>query len=147
MWISKSKSTLKSQTKVDVSARQVTEKTQCLVIEGCALLWIPHWPRSSPIKPSIVMDFVNKFKDHIERKLQLGDVYLIFDRYEDYSTKCPARVSRGTTGCRVFQLHPESPLPSQKLTLTVTENKKQLIDIISKVMSHFIGKTLKKTSL
>jgi hypothetical protein len=32
----------------------------------------------------------------------------------------------------VFQLSSTAPLPSQKLTLTVTQNKKQLIDIICK---------------
>lgn len=76
------------------------------------------------------MDFVSKFKGKIEERLKSGDVYLVFDRYNDYSTKCATRISRGNDGCRVFQLSPTSPLPSQKLTLTVTENKKQLINII-----------------
>ena len=35
-------------------------------------------------------------------------------------------------GCKVFQLCPTAPLPSQKVTLTITRNKKQLIDIICK---------------
>ena len=35
-------------------------------------------------------------------------------------------------GCKVYQLSLTSPLPSQKVTLTITQNKKQLIDIICK---------------
>ena len=35
-------------------------------------------------------------------------------------------------GCKVFQLSLTSPLPSQKVTLTITQNKMQLIDIICK---------------
>ena len=35
-----------------------------------------------------------------------------------------------TDGCKVFQLCLTAPLPFQKVTLTITENKKQLIDII-----------------
>jgi len=35
-------------------------------------------------------------------------------------------------GCKVFQLSLTSPLPSQKVILTITQNKKQLIDIICK---------------
>ncbi len=61
MRISKSKSDLKFQTKIDVSVRHVPEEVPCSVIDGCALLWIPHWPASSPTNQPIVMDYVNKF--------------------------------------------------------------------------------------
>lgn len=132
MRISKSKSVLKNQTKIDVSARQVSLDSPCIVTDGCALLWIPHWPPSSPTQQPTVMDYVNKFQDMIKERLSSGDVYLVFDRYEDFSTKYSTRISRGSDGCRVFQLSPTAPLPSQKLMLTVTQNKKQLIDIICK---------------
>lgn len=122
----------KNQTKIDVSARQVSLDSPCIVTDGCALLWIPHWPPSSPTQQPTVMDYVNKFKDMIKERLSSGDVYLVFDRYEDFSTKYSTRISRGSDGCRVFQLSPTAPLPSQKLMLTVTQNKKQLIDIICK---------------
>ena len=78
------------------------------------------------------MDYVNKFKDHIKEKLKSGDVYLVFDRYENFSTKSSTRTSRMAEGCKVFQLCPTAPLPSQKVTLTITRNKKQLINIICK---------------
>ena len=47
MRISKSKSDLKKLTRVDVSARHVTQEATCTVIDGCALLWIPQWPSST----------------------------------------------------------------------------------------------------
>ena len=78
----------------------------------------------------MVLDYVDKFKSHIEQRLKTEDVFLIFDRYEDFSTKCSTRTCRGNEGCRIFKLSPTAPLPSQKLALTVTENKKQLINII-----------------
>ncbi len=59
-----------------------------------------------------------------------SDVYLVFDRYNDFSTKCSTRAARMAEGSKVFQLSLSSPLPSQKLTLTITQNKKQLIDIL-----------------
>ncbi|KAG0723713.1 hypothetical protein GWK47_042084 [Chionoecetes opilio] len=62
--------------------------------------------------------------------MQKGDVYLVFDRYYEYSTKDVTRSARNTEASRVHQLKVTTELPSQKVILTVTENKKQLIDII-----------------
>ncbi|KAJ8018705.1 hypothetical protein HOLleu_43161 [Holothuria leucospilota] len=132
MRTAKSKSELKKQIKVEVSARHALQEPSCTVIDGCALLWIPTWPSPTLTQPPIVMDFVTKFKRKVEERLRSGDVYLVFDRYVDYSTKCSTRISRGNACSRVFQLSPTSPLPSQKLALTVTQNKKQLIDMICK---------------
>ena len=132
MRISKSKSELKNLTKVEISARYPTPEATCTVIDGCTLLWIPQWPSSTSTQKPIVMDFVKKFKHHIQEKLKAGDIYLVFDRYEDFSTKSSTRTSRMAEGCKVFQLSLTSPLPSQKVTLTITQNKKQLIDIICK---------------
>ena len=102
----------------------------CTVIDGCALLWIPRWPSSISTKQPLVIDYVNKFKDHIKEKLKKGDVYLVFDRYNNYSTKSSTSISRMAEGCKVFQLSPTAPLPSQTVCLTITQNKKQFIDII-----------------
>ena len=130
MRISKSKSTLKNLTKVDASSRQAAKEATCTVIDGCALLWIPRWPSSTSTKQPLVIDYVNKFKDHIKEKLKKGDTYLVFDKYNNYSTKSSTRIARMAEGCKVFQLSPTAPLPSQKICLTITQNKKQLIDIV-----------------
>ena len=73
---------------------------------------------------------MKSFKQYLQRHLSWGDVYLVFDRYIEFSTKCSARKSRGPGGCKVFQLSANSPLPPQKQVLTVSENKKKLIQII-----------------
>jgi len=67
MRISKSKSELKTLTKMEVSARHPTPEATSTVIDGCTLLWIPQWPSSTSTQWSIIMDFVRKFKHHIRR--------------------------------------------------------------------------------
>ena len=73
---------------------------------------------------------MESFKQYLQWHLSSGDVYLIFDRYIEYSTKYSARKARGPGGCKVFQLSFNSPLPSQEQILTVSENKRELIHII-----------------
>ena len=150
MRISKSKSTLKNLTKVDASSRQAAKEATCTVIDGCALLWIPRWPSSTSTKQPLVIDYVNKFADHIKEKLKKGDTYLVFDKYNNYSTKSSTRIARMAEGCKVFQLSPTAPIPSQKICLTITQNKKQLIDIICKDLQtdqDFHSSSNKSTSL
>ena len=55
---------------------------------------------------------------------------MVFDRYYEYSTRGVTRRSRKTETSRVHQLKVTTELPSQKVILTITEYKKQLIDII-----------------
>ena len=55
----------------------------------------------------------------------------MFDRYQNYSIKSGARQERaGQYASRCHQLSLQTPLPPQKVVLTVTGNKIQLIDII-----------------
>ncbi len=126
MRTSKAKSTLKRQLQVEVSARK-TGDIDVTVIDGSAMLWTVHWPTSGKVR-----DFYDKFKKKIEELLKIGDVYLIFDRYLEYSTKSATRKTRGAEASRVFQLKSWTPLPAMKVVLPVTENKKQIIDILIK---------------
>ena len=75
-------------------------------------------------------EFVNNFRGHIERLLRKGYVYLVFDRYHEYSTKSVTRGARITEASRMHRLKANTELPPQKLGLTVTENKQHLMDII-----------------
>ena len=129
MRICKSKADLKNSTKVEVSARN-TDTINCIILDGCAILWCVAWPISSPTSQALVKDYVESFKKYLQLHLSLGDVYLVFDRYIEFSTKCSARKARGPGGCRAYKLSANSPLPPQKQILTVAENKKQLIQII-----------------
>ena len=112
-----------NQLQVEVSSRK-TPSTDITIIDGSALLWVVHWSAGGTVK-----DYVANFRRHIENKLEKRDTYLVFDRYYDYSTKDVTRSVR-KSGSRVHQLNVNTQLPPQKVVLTVTENKKQLIDII-----------------
>ena len=129
MRICKSKADLKKSTRVEVSVRNM-DRMDCTVLDGCAILWCIAWPTSSPTNKAQVKDYVESFKEYLQQRLSRGDVYLVFDKYIEYSTKYSARKARGPGGCRVFQLSGNSPLPLQKQVLTVSENKRQLIQII-----------------
>ena len=124
MRISKAKSVLKKQLQVEVSARH-TSNTDVTVIDGSALLWVVHWPTGGTVKE----EFVNNFRGHTERLLCKGDVYLYFERYHEYSTKSVTRGARITEAGRTHR-RKANTLPPQKVVLTVTENKQQLMDII-----------------
>ena len=40
----------------------------------------------SPTNQALVIDFVESFKEYLQRQLSWGDVYLVFDRYIEFST-------------------------------------------------------------
>lgn len=51
------------------------------VLDASTALWVVHWPAKGAIA-----DFMNNFKVFLSKKLVHADVYLIFDRYREYST-------------------------------------------------------------
>ena len=144
MRIGKTKAQLKTQLKLELSTKMAYQEIQCRVLDGSAILWVIPWPLLGTVR-----DYVSNFRKYIEQKLNVGDVYLVFDRYWDYSTKSIARSGRATEASRVHLLNLDTPLPSQKVVLTVSDNKKQLIDIIcselteNKIFHH--GYTRNKT--
>ena len=69
-----------------------------------------------------VGDFVVKFRNYIEKQLQSYDVYLVFDRYREYSTKGVTRVSCGARLSRVHQLTTVIPIPPPKVILITNAN-------------------------
>ena len=62
-------------------------------------------------------------------------MYSCFLRYREYSTKSTTRSRRDTEASIVHKLNLDTPLPPQKVVLTVFTNKKQLIDIICNELS------------
>lgn len=122
-----SKSTLKRKLQVEMSSR-LAKNPDATIIDGCAILWIIHWPNKGTLQ-----DYVNNFVSYISTKTDKSDVYLVFDRYHNYSIKSGARQERaGQYASRCHKLSQQTPLPPQKVVLTVTRNKIQLIDIICK---------------
>ena len=125
MRIRKSKAQLKTRLQVELSTRKASQEIQCWVLDGSAVLWVILWPLNGKVR-----DNVANFRKYIEQKLEVSDIYLVFDRYREYSTKSTTRSGRVTEASRVHKLNLETPLPPQKVVLTVSTNKKQLFDII-----------------
>ena len=57
-------------------------------------------------------------------------MYIVFDRYHQDSIKGHTRIVRASGVTRRFHLQLVTELPSQKVVLTVTQNKMQLTDLI-----------------
>ena len=103
MRLCSSKADLKSKTQVQISGRYV-DSLDCLVLDGCAILWMVQCPSNSSHQQAQVKDFVYSFESYILHRLQDKEVYLVFDRYLEYSTKSCTRQARGVGGCKTFQL-------------------------------------------
>ena len=125
MRICTAKSALKKLLQSEVSARNIEKEITCTVVDGSAVLYVIHWPANGTLK-----DYVDNMKYYLGQLLQKRDVYLVFDRYKDYSTKSVTRSGRTTQASRIHSLNQAMPLPPQKVVLTVTDNKRQLIRII-----------------
>ena len=119
MRISKTKSVLKRKLQVEQSS-QIYQQSEVSVIDGCAILWVIHWPSNGVVK-----DFVNGFIKFIFEKLSISNLYLVFDRYYDFSIKSGTRKGRaGSLAARHHKIRLDTPLPSQKVILNVTENNR-----------------------
>ena len=125
MRIPTTKSALKRALQVEVSSRLALQP-DATIIDGCAILWVFHWPNRGNVQ-----DFVHNFASFIFAKVDMCDVYLVFDRYNEFSIKSATRLARsGQQASRRHKLSLQTPLPSQMVVLTVTENKVQLIDMV-----------------
>ena len=115
--IAKSKSIPKNKLQVEQSAC-ATEQLDAIAIDRCAILWVVHWPSKGSVQ-----DLVTNVVKHVTSKLKGNTrVHVIFVHYCECSRK--PQVSRE------HQLCLSSPLPSQEVSLTVTKNITQLIDMI-----------------
>ena len=111
------KSALKKSLQVEISSR-LAPQPDVIIVDG--------WPNRGT-----VLYFVRNFASVIYVKVGMCDVYLVFDRYHEFSIKSATRLGRsGQQASRRHKLSLHTPLPSQNIVLTVTENKVQLIDII-----------------
>ena len=97
-----------------------------ILIDGCAMLHSAiHWPKGGKIE-----DFLEGIQFYVSSCLENADVYLIFDRYKDFSIKSDTRQERLDQFRRHHILNKTSPLPSKDIALRVTETKTQLIEMI-----------------
>ena len=78
-----------------MSTRNV-DRQDCTVLDGCVILWYIAWPTSSPTNKALVKDFVESFKKYLQQQLSWGDVYLVFDRYIEFSVELLNFLFHGT---------------------------------------------------
>lgn len=117
-----SKSNLKKSLEVEQSGR-TTPDPQVIVLDGCAVLWTIHWP-----VPGTINDLITTVETYLRQKLFHSDVYLIFNRYYPYSPKGCTRSRRACVAASgPFHLIATSPLPSQSASLSIVDNKVQII--------------------
>ena len=117
------KHTLKKELGVNVSVRNLpVPKVQ--IIDGCAHLYHIVWPNSGTVK-----DIITSIKIYIEKMLEHSEVWLLYDRYREYSLKGGTRCTRRQEDS-TYHLSLESSLPGKKVMLSVTDNKVQLIELI-----------------
>ena len=82
------------------------------------------------LRDGCVADFIVNVKKRIASYLTSSDVYLIFNRYHEYSIKSTTREGRETGVTRKHHLLQTTKLLAQKVVLSSVENKKQLIQIL-----------------
>ncbi|XP_076032527.1 uncharacterized protein LOC143020240 [Oratosquilla oratoria] len=70
MRICKTKDVLKKQMKVEVSVRNA-DQVDCTVLNGCAIPWVVLWPTSSKTSQALVSNYVESFKQYLQRRLKL----------------------------------------------------------------------------
>ena len=75
-------------------------------------------------------NFLASVRCYISDKLTKSDVYLIFDRYKEFSIKSDTRQERLDQFRCSHALNKASPLPSKEVTLRVTKTKVQLIEMV-----------------
>ena len=66
---------------------------------------------------------------YITKTLSQSDVYLVFDRYKDYSTKRNITNERLSQFRRSHNLSLSSPLQAKEIAMRVADTKQQLIEI------------------
>ena len=121
----KTKSNLKNALKVEVSRRPAEQDVQATFLDGCAVLWVVPWPKSGTVH-----DYLVRFRSYLHGHLAKSYVYLVFDRYIKGNTKEATRRGSDKGSSRVYTLRCTVRLPPQKVALTVTKNKYQLIALI-----------------
>ena len=86
------------------------------------------------VKNSLFLHWINNYitgvRSYISNKLSKADVYLIFDRYKEFSIKSDTRKERLDQFRCSHTLSKTYPLPSKEVTLRVTKTKVQLIEMV-----------------
>ena len=110
----KQKAELKKKLKVTVSSRNV--HSDAILIDGCAMLHAAiYWPKGGKVS-----DLIDGIKSCVSKYLHKSDVFLIFDRYLDFSIKSDTRIERVGQFLRSHNLCLSTPLPAKEIALSST---------------------------
>ena len=78
----------------------------------------------------------------INKKLEIGDVYVIFDKYKDFSIKSDTRKSRVSSVRKSYIINKTTPLPQRDILLSSNRSKTQLIDVLCNYIIEEVAKTM-----
>ena len=135
------KSVLKTALSTKVSTRGVCYDTT--LIDGCAFLWHVPWPEGEPVHK-----FISLFCKPVVLRLKNSNVYLIFDRYFECSTKSATRQHRAGSCVQAHHLTLSTPLPPRKNTLSSVASKITLISLIcEEILNTLVTNPQEKTLL
>ena len=81
MRIAKNKSDLKRKLQVESSTRTMGQP-DVIVIDGCAMLWVIHYPSNGT-----VLDFCKAVSSYVLKRMIESDVFVVFDWYFDFRIK------------------------------------------------------------
>ena len=85
---------------------------------------ILHWPKGRKLS-----DLLVALRSYITKILSKSDVYLVFDRYKDYSIKSDTRQKRLSQFRRSHNLNLPSPLPAKEIAVRVIDTKQHVIEM------------------
>ena len=93
-----------------------------IIIDFSAWMWTIKWPKKGQLQ-----HVIEEIKKEIKKLLKDSNVFIFFDRYQDYSRKASTRDSReGHLQSRNLSLRLNMPIPSKENVLRCRHNKKQL---------------------
>lgn len=124
MHLTKSKSTLKTKLQVELINRR-SVPPYVIVLDGCAILWVIHWSAHG-----LVQDYTKNLGEYLACHLKIADTFLIFGCNDNSIKETTCTSTAGKNAGRQHQLSKLTPFPPQKVCLTITQNKYQLINLI-----------------
>lgn len=89
-----------------------------IVLDGNAILWSLSWPSKG-----LVEDLLSTFLKYLINHLLHHHVYLIFDRYHDYSIKGVTRAQRTKNTVLQHSFSLKTRLPDRQIALGSIYNK------------------------
>jgi len=112
--IEKAKSVLQQQLQVVSPNEDHSDKFTCCVLSESAMLYVSKWPANGTVN-----DFLNNFK----ALMKMYHVFLVFDRYNEFSTKSVTRSMRQSKVSKTHTLTKDMIFPAQSVALVLQKTR------------------------